>query len=109
MTIGLTEKAANEIKRILASQNLPVGSGLRVGVKGGGCSGYSYSLGLDPEPAEGDQVFEASGIRIFCDPKSHTLLQGMTIDWQDSLMGRGFVFQNPNAKHSCGCGESFSV
>lgn len=109
MTVNLTEKAVSEVKRIITDQKLPETTGLRVGVKGGGCSGFSYTLAFDPRNMEGDQVFDVQGIRVFCDPKSILYLDGIIIDFQDSLMGRGFVFQNPNAKHTCGCGESFSV
>lgn len=109
MGIQLTEKAVSEIRRIMSDQKLPSTTGLRVGVKGGGCSGFSYALGFDPQSREGDQIETIQGIPVFCDSKSHLYLNGIIIDFQDSLMGRGFVFQNPNAKHTCGCGESFSV
>lgn len=109
MGIQLTEKAVAEVKRIIQDQKLPAGTGLRVGVKGGGCSGFSYAMGFEAQQREGDQVETVHGVPVFCDSKSSLYLNGITIDFQDSLMGRGFVFQNPNAKHTCGCGESFSV
>ncbi len=109
MSILLTENAAKEVKRILQDKSLPQGTGLRVGVKGGGCSGFSYSLTFDANRREDDQTVELHGVPVFCDPKSFLYLEGTTIDFKDSLMGRGFVFQNPNAKSSCGCGESFSA
>ena len=107
--IGLTERAAAEVKRIVADQNLPEGTALRVGVKGGGCSGFSYTLGFDDQVSEIDQVSELHGIKIVCDPKSFLYLSGTEVDFEESLMGRGFKFGNPNASKTCGCGESFSV
>jgi len=107
--IEITERAAREIRRIVADQSLGPATALRVGVKGGGCSGFSYTLGFDDQIAEVDQVTELDGIRIVCDPKSFLYLNGTQIDFEDNLMGRGFKFGNPNATKSCGCGESFSV
>ena len=109
MAIALTEPAVKEIKTIIKDQNLPEDTGLRVGVKGGGCSGFSYILDLSAESREGDEVEESNGIRIFCDPKSYLYLNGVTVDFKDEVMGRGFVFTNPNASGTCGCGSSFSV
>jgi len=107
--IEITERAAKEIRRIVADQALGPATALRGGVKGGGCSGFSYTLGFDDQVAEVDQVTELGGIRIVCDPKSFLYLNGTQIDFEDNLMGRGFKFGNPNATKSCGCGESFSV
>ena len=107
--IQLTDRAVKEIRRILTEQNLPDGTALRVGVKGGGCSGFSYTLGFDDHIGEIDQVNEVEGVRVVCDPKSFLYLNGTQIDFEDTLMGRGFKFGNPNAAKSCGCGESFSV
>ena len=107
--IAITERAEAEIRRIIAEQKLPEDSVLRVGVKGGGCSGFSYTLGFDDHVAETDQVTESNGIRVVCDPKSFLYLNETTVDFEDSLMGRGFKFGNPNASKTCGCGESFSV
>ena len=107
--IEITERAAREIRRIVADQSLGPATALRVGVKGGGCSGFSYTLGFDDQIAEVDQVTECDGIRVVCDPKSFLYLNGTQIDFEDNLMGRGFKFGNPNATKSCGCGESFSV
>jgi iron-sulfur cluster assembly protein len=107
--ITITERAALEVKRILEEQKLPDGTALRVGVKGGGCSGFSYTLGFDDQIGEVDQVAEIGGVRVVCDPKSFLYLNGTQIDFEDNLMGRGFKFGNPNASKSCGCGESFSV
>ena len=107
--IGITERAVQEVRRIVSEQNLPENTVLRVGVKGGGCSGFSYSLGFDDTVHETDQSFEHEGVRVVCDPKSFLYLNGTMVDFEDSLMGRGFKFTNPNASKSCGCGESFSV
>ncbi len=109
MAIGLTERAILELKRILDDQKMPDGTALRVGVKGGGCSGFSYTLGFDDQVGETDQINEVDGVRVVCDPKSFLYLSGTEIDFEDNLMGRGFKFGNPNASKSCGCGESFSV
>lgn len=108
--ILLSEVAAREIKTIIQQQELdPAKVRLRVGVKGGGCSGFSYVLDLTETQKETDEVFEQHGILIICDPKSLLYLNGTTIDFKDEIMGRGFVFTNPNATTSCGCGSSFSV
>ena len=107
--IGLTERARKEVKRIIAEQKLPPQTALRVGVKGGGCSGFSYTLGFDDQIAETDQLDDVDGVRVVCDPKSFLYLSGTEVDFEESLMGRGFKFGNPNASKTCGCGESFSV
>ncbi|MEX2219486.1 MAG: iron-sulfur cluster insertion protein ErpA [Phycisphaerales bacterium] len=108
--VFLSEVAAKEIRTIIQDQELDAEKvRLRVGVKGGGCSGFSYLLDLTESQKETDEVFEQHGIKIICDPKSLLYLSGTTIDFRDELMGRGFVFSNPNATTSCGCGSSFSV
>ena len=107
--ILITERAAQEVKRIVTEQKLPDATALRVGVKGGGCSGFSYTLGFDDQVSETDQIYEIEGVRVVCDPKSFLYLNGTQIDFEDNLMGRGFKFGNPNAAKTCGCGESFSV
>jgi iron-sulfur cluster assembly protein len=107
--IAITPRAVHEIKRILSEQSLPPATALRVGVKGGGCSGFSYTLGFDDHLAPTDQVTEFEGVKVVCDPKSFLYLNGTQIDFEDNLMGRGFKFGNPNASKTCGCGESFSV
>lgn len=109
MAIGITERAVKEVRRIVTDQNLPAETALRVGVKGGGCSGFSYTLGFDDQQKVTDQVNEVDGVRVICDPKSFLYLNGTVVDFEESLMGRGFKFTNPNASKSCGCGESFSV
>lgn len=107
--IGITERAVKEVHRILEEQKLSDETALRVGVKGGGCSGFSYTLGFDDQISEVDQTLEVEGVRVVCDPKSFLYLNGTEIDFEDNLMGRGFKFGNPNASKTCGCGESFSV
>lgn len=108
--ILLSETAAKEIRNIIRDQELDAEKvRLRVGVKGGGCSGFSYVLDLTETQKETDELFEQHGVRIICDPKSLLYLNGTMIDFKDEIMGRGFVFQNPNASTSCGCGSSFSV
>jgi iron-sulfur cluster assembly protein len=105
----LTEKAAQQVVKIKAENNIPAEHGLRVGVKGGGCSGLSYVLGFDAEPRSNDKVFTAHGVTVYIDPKSLFYLSGTELDFQDGLNGKGFVFNNPNATKSCGCGSSFSA
>ncbi len=106
----LSETAAREIKTIIEQQELDAETVcLRVGVKGGGCSGFSYVLDLTEKRKDSDEVFEQHGIRLICDPKSLLYLGGTTVDFKDEIMGRGFVFNNPNASSSCGCGSSFAV
>ena len=107
--ITLTPQAIEEVKRLMTQQNQP-NLALRVGVKGGGCSGLNYVMGLDAaEPKQFDQTFETEGLKVLVDTKSHLYLDGMTIDYVSSLQGGGFQFNNPNAKKSCGCGTSFSA
>jgi iron-sulfur cluster assembly protein len=104
----LTELAAKEVRTIVASQELDAEKvRLRIGVKGGGCSGFSYLLDLTETQKDSDEVFEQHGIKIIIDPKSLLYLSGVTVDFKDEIMGRGFVFNNPNASSSCGCGSSF--
>src|SRR5438309_11734466 len=109
MPITLTEAAAKEIATIIKDQNLPTGeTKLRVGVKGGGCSGFSYMLDLVEEPkGESDEEMESHGVKILCDNKSLLYLDGTEIDFKDEVMQKGFVFKKPNATSSCGCGSSF--
>jgi iron-sulfur cluster assembly protein len=107
--ITFTEKAKAEVKKIMEQNKIPDTYGLRVGVKGGGCSGLSYSLGFDAEAREGDKIIEKDGIRLFVDAKSLFYLSGTNLDFTDGLNGRGFVFNNPQASKTCGCGSSFGV
>lgn len=87
----------------------PAEGGLRLGIQGGGCSGLSYAIQFDAHPREHDRIFQYGDVRVFVDPKSFVYLNGMTLDWEDTLMRQGFVFKNPNVTKSCGCGTSFSV
>ena len=106
--LTLTSGAVKALKRIKSEQNIPEDHALRVGVKGGGCSGFSYILGFDLAK-ENDKVFEIEGISVIME-KSHAMyLLGMEIDWVEGLNNRGFSFNNPNAKSTCGCGTSFSA
>lgn len=107
--IVLTEKAASEVKRLIEAQNLPDGTVLRVGVRGGGCSGLSYALNFDTDLKESDRSFDCNGVKIAVDSKSFLYLAGTTLDYTDGLNGSGFTFDNPNASQSCGCGSSFSA
>jgi len=108
--VNITETAAREIKSIIDQQELDAGSvHLRVGVKGGGCSGFSYVLDLTETVKDSDEVFEQHGVRVICDPKSLLYLGGTVVDFKDEVMGRGFVFTNPNATNTCGCGSSFNA
>src|SRR5437667_6992396 len=111
MPISLTETAASEIKKIIKEQGLPeTDTKLRVGVKGGGCSGFSYMLDLTEEPkGDMDEEIDSQGIKILVDNKSLLYLSGTEIDFRDEVMASGFVFKNPNATSSCGCGSSFSA
>ncbi len=106
--ITLTEGAIRQLQRIRREQGVPDDHGLRIGVKGGGCSGFSYILGFDLQKAS-DEVYDINGVRVFME-KSHALyLLGMEIDWIEGLNNRGFSFNNPNATDTCGCGTSFSA
>ena len=109
--LTLTEAAAREIRTII-EQNDQLDAekiALRIGVKGGGCSGFGYILDLNETVKDTDEVFEQHGIRIVVDPKSLLYLSGTIVDFKDELMGRGFTFTNPNATTTCGCGSSFGI
>ena len=107
--IHITENASKQIVKLLAKHNL-AGGGLRVGIKAGGCSGFEYTFSWEAGPREADQVCEGpNGARVFVDPKSLRLIAGTELDYDPSLLSKGFLFQNPNAKSTCGCGHSFSV
>ena len=110
--IMLSDRAAIEMRRIVHEQDLGKVY-LRVGVKGGGCSGFSYTLGFDNHKTEMDQIsikeWKPEDIEVVCDPKSFLYVNNTIIDFEEGLMGRGFKFVNPNAANSCGCGESFSI
>lgn len=106
--IALTEAAVKQIKHFREEEKQPDG-GLRIAVVGGGCSGMSYKLEFQKEPAATDKVFEQDGVKVFVDPKSFLYVKGLTLDYSGGLNGTGFTFKNPNAAKSCGCGTSFSV
>lgn len=106
--LQITERAAHEVQRIVSTKQIPEGYGLRVGVKGGGCSGLSYILGFD-QPREHDLVFEIEGITVYLDKRHGLYLMGVTVDYHDGLDARGFVFDNPSATQTCGCGSSFAA
>lgn len=105
--VYVTPKAVQKIREALAKEG--VTGGLRLGVQGGGCSGLSYLFRLDKAARATDHIFQFEDVQVFVDPKSLVYLKGMTLDWKDSLIHSGFVFNNPNAKKSCGCGTSFST
>jgi iron-sulfur cluster assembly protein len=107
--IQITENASKQIAKLLTKQDLP-GGGLRVAIKAGGCNGFEYTFAWESAPRDADQVFEGlPGARVFVDPKSLRLLDGTTLDYDTSLLSKGFVLDNPQAKGTCGCGQSFSV
>ncbi|RPI56176.1 MAG: iron-sulfur cluster assembly accessory protein [Acidobacteria bacterium] len=107
--ITISQNAANQIHKMLAKNGLE-GGGLRIGIKAGGCSGYEYIFAWERDARPTDQIFTGPGeARIFVDPKSYSLLQGTELDYDTSLMSRGFLFNNPNAKSTCGCGLSFNA
>ena len=107
MTIDLTPEAIAEVKQMIERQKKQ-GFGLRLGVKGGGCSGLSYFMDFD-QKKEKDTEFDFEGLKVYVDPKSFLYMKGTTLDYADSLQEKGFRFINPNANKTCGCGESFSV
>lgn len=107
--ITVSENAKQHAIELMKAENKPEGSFIRVGVEGGGCSGLSYSLEFDNTIKEGDQAFEDKGIKIVVDRKSFLYLVGTELEYSGGLNGKGFVFKNPNASRTCGCGESFSV
>lgn len=108
-TVEVTESAAKAIGKYLADHGAAAGSGLRIGVRGGGCSGLSYVLDVDANPRPNDRIIESFGQRVFIDPKSLLFLQGSVLDYVTGLMEAGFKFINPRAGKACGCGESFSM
>ena len=108
LTISISENAAKHVREFTGKEKGELIS-LRVGVKGGGCSGFSYTLDLTETRGELDEAWEQHEVTVICDPKSHLYVDGTTVDFKDELMGRGFVFTNPNATSTCGCGSSFSA
>ena len=107
--ITVTENAKNHAFELIKAENRPSDTFIRVGVEGGGCSGLSYKLEFDNQLKEGDKMFEDKGIKIVVDRKSFLYLVGTELEYTGGLNGKGFVFNNPNASRTCGCGESFSV
>lgn len=106
--VTFTAGALAQLARIREEQQIPAAYGLRVGVKGGGCSGFSYILGFD-EQKDNDSLYEINGLKVLMQKGHGIYLLGMEIDWQEGLNNRGFTFNNPNAKSTCGCGTSFSA
>ena len=106
--VTLTESAAEKVREMITRRPSPT-EGLRVGVRGGGCSGFQYFLEFCEEGRKGDRNLESHGVKLFVDNKSALYLQGTEVDYVESLAGAGFKFNNPNVKRTCGCGESFSV
>jgi iron-sulfur cluster assembly protein len=107
--ITVSDNAKQRAIDLIREEHKPADSFIRVGVEGGGCSGLSYKLEFDNQIKDGDQVFEDKGIRVVVDKKSFLYLVGTELDYSGGLNGKGFVFNNPNASRTCGCGESFSV
>jgi iron-sulfur cluster assembly protein len=107
--ITVTENAKQHALQLIRDENRPADTFIRVGVDGGGCSGLSYKLEFDNQVKDGDQMFEDKGIKIVVDRKSFLYLVGTELEYSGGLNGKGFIFKNPNANRTCGCGESFSV
>ncbi len=108
--IQVTDKALVKVKSAMSKEGIsPEQGGLRLGVQGGGCSGLSYNVRFDTQPRERDRIYQFGDVRVFVDPKSFIYLNGMILDYQETLMQQGFVFVNPQATKSCGCGTSFSA
>ncbi len=107
--VKISEKAAEKIKYFAEKDGMTDNVGVRVAVKGGGCSGLTYDLNITDQELESDKVVEQFGVKVMVDKKSYIFLVGTELDFSDGLNGKGFVFENPNAKKACGCGTSFSV
>jgi iron-sulfur cluster assembly protein len=107
--VTITERAATKVKELMAAENDPALSALRVAVEGGGCSGFQYALGFDGAPDENDQTFEYHGVRVIVDRFSLPYLSGSSVDYIDGLLGAGFQIENPNVVAACGCGSSFQA
>ncbi len=109
LTINVTPNAAKKLRFFAQKEGLEEEFGVRVGVKGGGCSGLMYTLSIEQAAGENDKIVDDNGVKVFIDKKAYIFLAGTELDFSDGLNGKGFVFQNPNAKKACGCGNSFSV
>jgi iron-sulfur cluster assembly protein len=108
--IQVTERAIKRIRIAMAKEGVsPTEGGLRLGITGGGCSGLSYNIRFDTQPRERDRIYTFDDVRVFVDPKSFIYLNGMILDYEETLMRQGFNFVNPNSTRSCGCGSSFSA
>ncbi|MGH9805316.1 MAG: HesB/IscA family protein [Candidatus Acidiferrales bacterium] len=108
--VELTDRAAHRVRELIEREKFPPSAGLRLAVQGGGCSGLSYAVRFETQPASRDNVFEfGEGVRVFVDPKSLIYLAGTVLDYKTDLMQTGFVFENPNSKKGCGCGASFTA
>jgi iron-sulfur cluster assembly accessory protein len=107
--VGLTPKAVEMVKITRDQEGIDAGHGLRIAVRGGGCSGFEYALDYENEPRETDWIYEQSGLTVYVDPTSARYLQGTVIDYVFGMNGAGFKFNNPNAKGTCGCGSSFTA
>ena len=109
LTVEISEKAAEKIRYFADKEGIIDNVGLRVAVKGGGCSGLTYDLTITNQERESDKIVEQYGVKVMVDKKSYIYLVGTQLDFSDGLNGKGFVFENPNAKKACGCGTSFAV
>ena len=109
LVVKISEKAAEKIKYFAEKEGMKDNVGLRVAVKGGGCSGLTYDLAITDQEKESDKIVEQYGVKVMVDKKSYIYLVGTELDFSDGLNGKGFVFENPNAKKACGCGTSFAV
>ena len=109
LSIGVTDRAVDKLKFFAKKEGLDADFGVKVGVKGGGCSGLLYTLSIEKEADPEDKIIDDNGVKVFIPKKAFIYLAGMSLDFSDGLNGKGFVFENPNAKKSCGCGTSFSV
>ncbi|HYP26863.1 MAG TPA: iron-sulfur cluster assembly accessory protein [Blastocatellia bacterium] len=107
--LTLTESAVSEVKKFIEAENAGPEAGLRIRVVPGGCSGFSYSMQIEDGPRQGDEILEQGGLKVFVDMFSRQYLEGVQVDYVNSVMGSGFTFSNPNSTGSCGCGSSFSV
>jgi iron-sulfur cluster assembly accessory protein len=109
MQLVITENAISEVKKFMDAESAGTEAGLRIRVVPGGCSGFSYSMQIEDAPRQGDEIVDHNGLRLFVDLFSRQYLEGVQIDYVNSVMGSGFTFNNPNATGSCGCGSSFTV
>jgi iron-sulfur cluster assembly accessory protein len=107
--LTLTDTAVSEVKKFIEAENAGPEAGLRIRVVPGGCSGFSYSMQIEDGPRQGDEILDHAGLKVFVDMFSRQYLEGVQVDYVNSVMGSGFTFSNPNATGSCGCGSSFSV